>query len=76
MGAGDLADDGSGIPGDQRDVIFDDGFSTTADGTGLGLSIVSEIVRAHDWSIDIADGIDGGARFEFTGVAAANQDAE
>ncbi|PSQ36620.1 hypothetical protein BRD08_04590 [Halobacteriales archaeon SW_10_66_29] len=71
-----VADDGSGIPGDQRDVIFDDGFSTTADGTGLGLSIVSEIVRAHDWSIDIADGIDGGARFEFTGVAAADQDSE
>ena len=71
-----VADDGSGIPGDQRDVIFDDGFSTTADGTGLGLSIVSEIARAHDWAIDIADGIEGGARFEFTGVAAANQDAE
>jgi len=64
-----VADDGPGIPADQRGRIFDDGFSTTADGTGLGLSIVSEIARAHDWSVEIVEGIDGGARFEFTGVS-------
>jgi len=68
-----LADDGPGIPADQRGRIFDDGFSSTADGTGLGLSIVSEIARAHDWSVEVVEGIDGGARFEFTGVSPAGE---
>jgi PAS domain S-box-containing protein len=63
-----VADDGSGIPADQRDDIFEDGFSTSKNGTGLGLSIVRDTAAAHDWSVKLADS-DEGARFEITGVS-------
>uniref|UniRef100_UPI003EBA954A PAS domain S-box protein n=1 Tax=Halobaculum sp. EA56 TaxID=3421648 RepID=UPI003EBA954A len=63
-----IEDDGPGIPEEERDVIFHDGYSTNTEGTGLGLSIVREIVYAHDWEIHVTDGSDGGARFEITGV--------
>jgi len=64
-----VADNGPGVPADRRDRIFDDGYSTTAGGTGLGLTIVRELARAHGWTVTVCEGIDGGARFEFTGVA-------
>jgi len=51
-----------------RERIFEDGYSTSQDGTGLGLSIVDEIVDAHGWTITVAEGSDGGARFEIAGV--------
>jgi len=61
-----VADDGPGIPADERDVVFEYGF-TTGDGTGMGLAIVREIAQAHGWDVSLADGTDG-TRFEFTGV--------
>jgi len=64
-----VEDDGPGIPEEQRAAVFDSGFSTSAEGTGFGLSIVEQVVRAHGWEIDLADGSDGGARFEITGVS-------
>ncbi|RKD95327.1 GAF domain-containing protein [Halopiger aswanensis] len=66
-----VADDGPGIPGDERSQIFESGYSTSADGTGFGLSIVHEIVAAHDWEITVTDGADGGTRFEITGLTVA-----
>lgn len=63
-----VEDDGPGIPADQRDQVFEPGYSTTTDGTGLGLNIAAEIIEAHGWSIRAADGRDGGARFEITGL--------
>jgi PAS domain S-box-containing protein len=66
-----VEDDGPGIPEDERDAVFESGFSTAEDGTGFGLSIVEEIAEAHDWSISVAESDAGGARFEFTGVAFA-----
>lgn len=66
-------DDGTGIPAEQRDSIFEHGFSTRADGTGLGLSIVADIVEAHGWEIHVSESEDGGARFEVTGVELAPQ---
>ena len=59
-----VADDGDGIPEDEREDVFDAGFTTAADGTGFGLAIVSEIVDAHDWEIRATEGDAGGARFE------------
>ncbi|QAU11980.1 PAS domain S-box protein [Halorubrum sp. BOL3-1] len=64
-----IEDDGPGIPEDERDNVFDAGYTTTQAGTGFGLSIVSQIVEAHGWDIHITEGSNGGARFEFTGVA-------
>jgi signal transduction histidine kinase len=63
-----IEDDGPGIPADEREDVFDTGYSTTEGGTGFGLSIVQEIADAHGWNIRVTDGSDGGARFDITGV--------
>ncbi|MDT3437225.1 ATP-binding protein [Haloarcula sp. 1CSR25-25] len=63
-----IADDGVGIPVQDRERVLESGYSTASDGTGLGLSIVSEIAAAHDWQIDVTGSDEGGARFEFSGV--------
>ena len=63
-----IADDGEGIPEEERDDVFDTGYSTSEHGTGFGLSIVEEIVTAHGWSIDVTESKDGGARFEVSGA--------
>jgi PAS domain S-box-containing protein len=64
-----VADDGPGIPEDERDTVFDRGYTTSDDGTGLGLAIVEEIVEAHGWDVDVTESEAGGARFEVTGVS-------
>lgn len=63
-----VADDGSGIPDDERESVFEAGYSTSTDGTGFGLSIIEQAVDAHDWEIEITESEAGGARFEITGV--------
>ena len=63
-----VADDGPGIPEDERSAVFESGFTTNRAGTGLGLSIVSEIVDAHGWRIELTASESGGARFEITGI--------
>jgi len=59
-----VEDDGQGVPPDQREAVFEHGYSTNDDGTGFGLSIVRDVIEAHGWSIRIVDATDGGARFE------------
>ncbi|MFC7132375.1 MULTISPECIES: PAS domain S-box protein [Salinibaculum] len=63
-----VADDGTGIPDQAREEIFEAGHSTADDGNGFGLAIVKEIVEAHGWEIRAVDSEMGGARFEITGV--------
>jgi len=63
-----LADDGPGIPEDDRERVFESGFSTSPEGTGFGLAIVAEIASAHGWSVSVTDSDAGGARFEIRGV--------
>lgn len=63
-----VADDGPGIPPDEREQIFETGYSTETDGTGFGLAIVREIIEAHSWEISVGDSETGGARFDITGV--------
>jgi signal transduction histidine kinase len=63
-----VEDDGSGIPEDKREAVFESGFTTNRDGTGFGLAIVTEIVEAHGWRISVTDRETGGARFEVTNV--------
>ncbi|WP_075937835.1 PAS domain S-box protein [Halosegnis longus] len=62
-----VADDGPGVPADERDQVFEFGHSG-GDGTGFGLAIVRSIAEAHDWAVSLTDSESGGARFEFTGV--------
>lgn len=63
-----VADDGPGIGDDDREKVFERGYSTSDGGTGYGLNIVKEICDGHGWEIDIVDTAAEGARFEFTGV--------
>ena len=59
-----VADDGPGIPPEERERVFEDGYSTD-DGTGLGLTIVTSIADAHGWELSLDESDSGGARFSF-----------
>ncbi len=65
-----VEDDGPGIPGDQRERIFDRFHRTDAardrasGGTGLGLAIVRAIAEAHGGSVSAGDSALGGACLE------------
>ncbi|PSQ10514.1 hypothetical protein BRC93_09280 [Halobacteriales archaeon QS_5_70_15] len=63
-----IEDDGAGIPPERREAVLEPGYSTDPEGTGFGLNIVRRIAEEHGWSLSITEGIDGGARFEVTGV--------
>ncbi|WP_158599362.1 PAS domain S-box protein [Halobellus sp. Atlit-38R] len=63
-----VADDGPGIPAEEREDVFATGYSTADDGTGLGLNIVDQIAEAHGWTVTVTESETGGARFEITGV--------
>lgn len=69
-----VEDDGSGIPEEHREQVFESGYSTATDGTGYGLDIVERVADAHGWTVTLADG-DGGARFEITGVPFVDDEA-
>ena len=66
-----VADNGPGIPEEDRERVFGAGHSTAANGTGFGLSIVEQVADGHGWEIDVTDSSGGGARFEFVGVESA-----
>lgn len=63
-----VADDGPGIPADQRDEVFkrftrlDEARSRDAGGSGLGLAIVHDIVTRHAGTVGVGAGELGGAR--------------
>jgi len=59
-----VADDGTGIPEDDRDRVLEYGYTTAAEGTGLGLAIVREIAEAHGWTVVVGESEAGGARFD------------
>jgi len=63
-----VADDGPGVPADERDRVFESGYSTSRDGTGFGLAIVRRIAASHGWTVSVTESDAGGARFELTGV--------
>ncbi len=66
-----VADDGPGIPADDRDRIFELGYSTSDEGVGFGLAIVKRLAEAHGWAVAVTESAAGGARFEVTGVEMA-----
>lgn len=50
-----VADDGPGIPVDERDYVFDRGYSTDSERDGNGLAVVEEIAQAHGWEVRLAE---------------------
>ncbi|WP_181686967.1 sensor histidine kinase [Halorhabdus salina] len=61
-----VADDGQGIPANERDAVLEPGYTVEDGGTGLGLAIVDRIVDAHGWDLTLTNERDGGARFEIS----------
>jgi signal transduction histidine kinase len=64
-----VADDGPGVPPEEREAVFEARYSTEEGGTGLGLAIARRVVDAHGWSVMLGTSAEGGARFEITGVS-------
>lgn len=61
-----VEDTGPGIPAEERDLVFEHGFSTGYGGSGVGLTVVGRIAEAHGWDVSLTESTEGGARFEFT----------
>jgi signal transduction histidine kinase len=61
-----VSDDGPGIPADERETVFERGYTTG--GNGLGLAIVDEIVGNHGGTVVACESAAGGARFEIRDV--------
>jgi signal transduction histidine kinase len=68
----EVADDGPGIPDDERERVFDRfvrldaGRARAVGGAGLGLAIVAEVVTAHGGRVEALDAPEGGALFRVT----------
>ncbi len=63
-----VENDGDPTPEEHRTRIFESGFNTDSDGTVFGTATVGRIVRAHGWSISLADDPEASVRFEIRGV--------
>jgi signal transduction histidine kinase len=62
----EIADDGPGVPADQRAAIFRPYVTMRPKGVGLGLAIVAQIAAAHHWDIACLPNEPRGAVFRFT----------
>ena len=60
-----ISDDGTGIPNDKKQKIFDPFYTTKTveEGTGLGLSITFDIIKKHKGSIEVKDNKPKGTKF-------------
>jgi two-component system nitrogen regulation sensor histidine kinase NtrY len=57
----EIADNGRGLPAEDRDRLTEPYVTTRAKGTGLGLAIVRKIVEEHGWRLELKDGEETGA---------------
>lgn len=61
-----VEDDCPGISQTNSHDVSKTGFPNTWDGNGFGLSIVQPIAEAHNWGINLTEGLVAGVRFEIT----------
>ncbi len=58
-----IADDGPGVPAEDKQRLFEPYFSTKKSGTGLGLAIVSSVINDHGGFVRVRDNKPHGAVF-------------
>ena len=59
-----IADEGTGIPDEIREKIFDLYFTTKAEGSGIGLAMTYRILQLHHGNIEVQSRVDRGTEFE------------
>lgn len=59
-----VQDQGSGVPDQIKEQIFNPFFTTKDEGSGLGLAIAARIVDQHQGFIEVKNRAEGGGRFE------------
>jgi len=60
-------DSGVGVADEDRERIFDPGYTRRPNGAGMGLTVAGEIISQHDGKLRLApEGRFGGATFDFT----------
>ena len=65
-----MRDTGRGIPGPERERVFQP-FTTGSDGgVGLGLSLVRRLAQELDWTLEVDDAPGGGAELRIVVPAA------
>jgi signal transduction histidine kinase len=68
-----IDDTGEGIPADSRKRVFEPFFTTKPNGTGIGLPLAKKFVERNGGRIAVSDAPGGGARFEVTFAADAQE---
>ena len=58
-----IADQGTGIPDEIREKIFDLYFTTKAEGSGIGLSMTYRILQLHHGSVEVQSDLGRGSEF-------------
>jgi len=57
-----VADNGRGLPTEERDRLTEPYVTTRSKGTGLGLAIVKKIMEDHHGTLELRDNVGGGAQ--------------
>jgi signal transduction histidine kinase len=68
-----ISDEGSGIPDDIRDKIFDLYFTTKSEGSGIGLAMTYRILQLHHGSVEVQSNVGRGTEFVFRIPLAATE---
>lgn len=68
-----IVDEGTGIPAEIRDKIFDLYFTTRSEGSGIGLAMTYRILQLHHGSVELQSNVSRGTEFVFRIPLAATE---